>query len=147
MGVWRTLWKELVVGVVIDGRTKRFVPKSVWDQLFSIFSEGTLAWVVLGGDRCRHVRLLGRERLTCARALASGIPFGGVMSYIFADLIIPHIVQMYHKFYGWRMAATMFVLIFVAAALSGLVLGLLLHLFDHIRLLEVAGECENGGGP
>ncbi len=28
---------------VIAGLIKRFVPKSVWDQLFTIFSEGTLA--------------------------------------------------------------------------------------------------------
>lgn len=95
MGEWQILWKKLIIGFVIAGLIKRFVPKSVWDQLFSIFSEGTLAWIVLGSDRCRHVRLLGRERPTCARALASGIPFGGVMSYIFADLIVPHIIKMY----------------------------------------------------
>lgn len=126
MGEWRMLWKELAVGFVIAGLIKGFVPKSAWDQLFSIFPEGTLAWVVFG---VVIGVVIGVATFVCSVAnvpLAlvlwqGGIPFGGVMSFIFADLIVPHIVQMYRKFYGWRLAATMFVLIFVAAVLSGLV--------------------------
>lgn len=127
LGEWRMLWKEIVVGFVIAGLIKGFVPDSAWGQLFSIFPEGTLAWVVFG---VLIGVAIGVATFVCSVAnvpLAlvlwqGGIPFGGVMSFIFADLIVPHIVQMYRKFYGWRMAATMFVLIFAAAVLSGLII-------------------------
>ena len=33
-----------------------------------------------------------------------GISFGGVVSFIFADLIVLPIINIYHKYYGWRMA-------------------------------------------
>jgi len=51
-----------------------------------------------------------------------GIPFGGVMAFIFADLIVPHIVNMYRKFYGARTAAVLFGSIFSLAALSGVLI-------------------------
>ena len=33
-----------------------------------------------------------------------GISFGGVIAFIFADLIVLPILNIYRKYYGWRMA-------------------------------------------
>jgi uncharacterized membrane protein YraQ (UPF0718 family) len=126
IGEWQMLWKELVAGFIIAALIKGFVPESAWQQLFSIFPEGTVGWIAFGVVIGAVIGVLtfvcSVSNVPFALVLwQGGIPFGGVMSYIFADLIVPHIVDMYRKFYGWRMAATMFVLFFAAAVLSGFI--------------------------
>ena len=49
-----------------------------------------------------------------------GISFGGVLAFIFADLIILPILDIYRKYYGWTMAAFLFGTFYVTMALSGL---------------------------
>ena len=127
VGEWQMLWKELVAGFLIASLIKGFVSESTWQQLFSVFPEGTAAWIAFGVVAGAVIGVLtfvcSVSNVPFALVLwQGGIPFGGVMSYIFADLIVPHIVQMYRKFYGLRMAATMFVLFFSAAALSGFII-------------------------
>lgn len=48
-----------------------------------------------------------------------GISFGGVVSLLFADLIILPIVNIYRKYYGLRVAAFLAGALFVTAALAG----------------------------
>ena len=127
IGEWGMLWKELVAGFLIASLIKGFVPESAWQQFFSIFPEGTVGWVVFGVVAGAVIGVLtfvcSVSNVPFALVLwQGGIPFGGVLSYIFADLIVPHIVDMYRKFYGWRMAVTMFVLFFAAAAVAGAVI-------------------------
>src|SRR5262249_34502948 len=49
-----------------------------------------------------------------------GISFGGVLAFIFADLIVLPILDIYRKYYGWRMAGFLFVVFYATMALSGL---------------------------
>ena len=48
-----------------------------------------------------------------------GISFGGVVAFIFADLIIAPILNIYRKYYGRRMAAFLLATFFAAMALAG----------------------------
>jgi uncharacterized membrane protein YraQ (UPF0718 family) len=54
-----------------------------------------------------------------------GISFGGVLAFIFADLIILPILDIYRRYYGIRMAAFLLVTFYTAMALSGLVVELI----------------------
>jgi uncharacterized membrane protein YraQ (UPF0718 family) len=49
----------------------------------------------------------------------SGISFGGVISFIFADLLIPPILNIYRKYYGGRVALYLAVVSYLAMALAG----------------------------
>ena len=49
----------------------------------------------------------------------SGISFGGVAAFIFADLIILPILNIYRKYYGLRMAATILGLFYAAMVIAG----------------------------
>ncbi|WP_101297848.1 permease [Halegenticoccus soli] len=123
---WSMLWTDIAAGFVVAGLIKAFVPRSFWTRLFTLAPEGTAAWVFLG---CVIGVAVGVLTFICSVANVpfalvlwqNGIPFGGVMSFIFADLIVPHIDNMYRKFYGPRLAAALFASIFAAAALSGVV--------------------------
>jgi uncharacterized membrane protein YraQ (UPF0718 family) len=57
-----------------------------------------------------------------------GISFGGVIAFIFADLIIIPILNIYRKYYGRRMALYLLGVSYAAMALGGLLIGLLFKL-------------------
>jgi len=54
-----------------------------------------------------------------------GISFGGVIAFVFADLIIIPIIDIYRKYYGGRMALYLLLVSYAAMALAGLAIGLL----------------------
>ncbi len=49
-----------------------------------------------------------------------GISFGGVVSFIFADLITLPLLLIYRRFYGWRMAIRILAIFWLVMALAGL---------------------------
>jgi len=54
-----------------------------------------------------------------------GISFGGVIAFIFADLIVLPILNIYRKYYGWRMAGSLFVTFYAAMAAAALIVELI----------------------
>lgn len=52
---------------------------------------------------------------------SNGLPFGSVLSYIYADLIVPPIMDAYREYYGTKFAAVLSGMIFVSAVLVGFV--------------------------
>jgi uncharacterized membrane protein YraQ (UPF0718 family) len=61
-----------------------------------------------------------------------GISFGGVVAFIFADLIVLPILNIYRKYYGMKMAAFLFVTFFAAMAVAGYAVEIL---FDLVGLI------------
>jgi uncharacterized membrane protein YraQ (UPF0718 family) len=54
-----------------------------------------------------------------------GISFGGVIAFIFADLIVIPILNIYRKYYGLKMASFLFVTFYVAMAVAALIVDLI----------------------
>ena len=54
-----------------------------------------------------------------------GISFGGVLAFIFADLIVLPILDIYRKYYGWRMAGFLLATFYATMAAAGLIVELL----------------------
>ena len=50
-----------------------------------------------------------------------GISFGGVIAFIFADLIVIAVLNIYRKYYGLKMAGFLFATFYVAMAAAGLI--------------------------
>jgi uncharacterized protein len=57
-----------------------------------------------------------------------GISFGGVMAFIFADLIVLPILNIYRKYYGGKVSLFLFATFYVAMAMAGLVVELVFGL-------------------
>jgi uncharacterized protein len=53
---------------------------------------------------------------------ASGISFGGVLAFIYADLIVLPLLDVYRTYYGVRMAAYIFGVFFVTMVLSAIIM-------------------------
>ena len=72
-----------------------------------------------------------------------GISFGGVVSFIFADLIILPILDIYRKYYGWKVMSYILVTFSVTMAAAGYVVELLfgaLGIIPHNRQVAVITE-------
>lgn len=127
IGEWGMLWKDIVIGFVIAGLIGSFVPREWWTHLFGLGTHGSFGWVFLN---CFIGVFVGVITFVCSVGNVpfalilwkNGIAFGGVMSFIFADLIVPTLVDAYRRYYGWFMAGILFAGIFFTAALSGMII-------------------------
>lgn len=104
---WAAVWIDVFGGLLIAGALAAWVPESWWQSLF-FESHATLAtfWGPLIGPAVAVVSFvcsIGNVPLA-AVLWNGGISFGGVLAFIFADLIILPILDIYRKYYGWKMA-------------------------------------------
>lgn len=140
---WASIWTDIVLGLLIAGALAAWVPQHAWQSIFFVkhplFAD---LWGPLVGPLIAVVSFvcsIGNVPLA-AVLWNGGISFGGVISFIFADLIIIPIVRIYAKYYGWKMAGFLFVTFYAAMALAGYAieaLFALLHLTPHFRNAKV----------
>ena len=140
---WASIWSDIVIGLLIAGALAAWVPHSWWQALFlSNHPTWSVIWGPLIGPLIAvlsFVCSVGNVPLA-AVLWNGGISFGGVVSFIFADLIVLPIIRIYAKYYGWKMAGFLFATFYVAAVVAGyLVEGLfaLLHLIPSSRNAQV----------
>jgi uncharacterized membrane protein YraQ (UPF0718 family) len=119
---WAAILKDLVVGLFIAGAIAAWVPDSFWQKFFLV-DHPTLAaiWGPLVGPVVAvlsFVCSIGNVPLALV-LWKGGMSFGGVTAFIFADLIILPILNIYKKYYGKRMAFFILWTFFIAMALAG----------------------------
>src|SRR5258708_3887487 len=122
-----SLWQDLLIGFLIAGALAAWVPNGFW-QGFFLTGHPVLAqfWGPLIGpviSMLSFVCSVGNVPLA-AVLWNGGISFGGVISFIFADLIILPIVNIHRKYYGGRMSLYLLGVSYVAMALAGLLVEL-----------------------
>jgi uncharacterized membrane protein YraQ (UPF0718 family) len=122
-----SLWIDLVLGFLIAGALGAWVPESFWSGFF-FNGHGILTeiWGALVGPLVSVVSFVcsvGNVPLA-AVLWRGGISFGGVIAFIFADLIIIPIVNIYRRYYGRRAAVYLFVVSYLTMSVSGLIVGL-----------------------
>jgi hypothetical protein len=124
---WAAIIRDLVIGLLVAGAIAAWVPDSFWQAFF--FAGHPLAaklWGPLIGPVVAIISFvcsIGNVPLAVV-LWKGGISFGGVVAFIFADLIIAPILNIYRKYYGARMAAFLLGTFFVAMAGAGYVIEL-----------------------
>jgi uncharacterized protein len=125
------LWTDLVLGFLIAGALGAWVPDSVWSKVFLTGHGGiTEVWGALIGPLIAVVSFVcSVGNLPLAAVLwRGGISFGGVIAFIFADLVILPILNIYRKYYGARVSVYLFVVSYAAMVLAGLLIGLIFNI-------------------
>src|SRR4030088_1101032 len=139
------LYLDIGLGLLIAGALAAWVPNSWW-QAFFLTNNPTLNefWGPLIGpviSMLSFVCSVGNVPLA-AVLWNGGISFGGVISFIFADLIILPILNIYRKYYGGRMSLYLLGVSYFAMALAGFLIGGLFHLLGlvptnhHVTVFE-----------
>ena len=124
---WAAVWIDIFGGLLIAGALAAWVPNSFWQGLF-LQGHGALStvWGALIGPLVAIVSFvcsIGNVPLA-AVLWNGGISFGGVLAFIFADLIILPILNIYRKYYGRRMAAFLLVTFYLTMVAAGLIVDL-----------------------
>ncbi len=122
------MWVDILLGLVIAGMLAAWVPDSFW-QTFFLVSHPTLAKIEgpLIGPLVAIVSFVcsvGNVPLA-AVLWRGGISFGGVVSFIFADLIILPILDIYRKYYGWKVMSYILVTFYITMAIAGYIVEIL----------------------
>jgi uncharacterized protein len=119
---WAAILRDLVIGLLVAGAVAAWVPDAFWRSFF--FAGDPLVaklWGPLIGPVVAIISFvcsIGNVPLAVV-LWKGGISFGGVVAFIFADLIIAPILNIYRKYYGTRMAAFLLATFFVAMAVAG----------------------------
>ena len=120
---WAAIWKDIAGGLLIAGALAAWVPASFWRGFFLVDHPVLAAiWGPLVGPLVAVISFvcsIGNVPLA-AVLWNGGISFGGVASFIFADLIVLPILNIYRKYYGGRMTVYLLATFYAAMVLAGL---------------------------
>jgi uncharacterized membrane protein YraQ (UPF0718 family) len=119
---WLAILRDLVMGLLIAGAIAAWVPETFWREFFLADHPGWSAlWGPIVGPIVAIVSFvcsIGNVPLA-AVLWNGGISFGGVIAFIYADLLIIPILNIYRKYYGSKMMLTLLGTFYVAMVAAG----------------------------
>jgi len=119
---WAAVIRDIVVGLLLAGAVAAWVPDSFWRHLFAVHHPLlSKIWGPLIGpiiSLLSFVCSIGNVPLAGV-LWNGGMSFGGVVSFIFADLIILPILLIYRKYYGTRMMLFILATFYATMVLAG----------------------------
>ena len=125
---WLAILRDLVLGLFIAGAIAAWVPETFWQNFFLADHPGWAAvWGPVVGPIVAIVSFvcsIGNVPLA-AVLWNGGISFGGVIAFIFADLLILPILNIYRKYYGTKMMLTLLGTFYAAMVAAGYLVELL----------------------
>jgi uncharacterized protein len=136
---WASVWADIALGLLISGALAAWVPDSFWQAFFLVNhpTAAKLAGPLIGPLVAVVSFVCSVGNVPLAAVLWNGgISFGGVVAFLFADLIIFPILNIYRKYYGWRVALILAAVFYAAMALTGYAIEIifsLLHLIPWQR--------------
>lgn len=144
---WASLWLDIGGGLLIAGALAAWVPKQFW-QAFFLQGHPVLAklWGPAVGPIVAilsFVCSVGNVPLA-AVLWNGGISFGGVVAFLFADLIVLPILDIYRKYYGLKVSAFLLMIFYASMSAAALAVEFIfgaLHLIPenrHVQIMEEA---------
>jgi uncharacterized protein len=140
---WVMIWIDLGGGLLIAGALAAWVPQRFW-QAFFLQGHPILSklWGPLVGPIVAIVSFvcsIGNVPLA-AVLWNGGISFGGVIAFIFADLIVLPILDIYRKYYGLKISVFLLAIFYLAMAAAALAVEFvfqILHLIPQERKAQI----------
>lgn len=130
---WLAIWKDIVLGILIAGALAAWVPNDFWASFF-LENHPTISkvWGPFVGPIVAifsFVCSIGNVPLA-AVLWQHGISFGGVIAFIYADLIIIPILHIYYKYYGFKMACIIFAVYYTAIVIASIIVDIVFQFFN-----------------
>jgi uncharacterized protein len=126
------VWKDIAGGLLLAGALAAWVPQDFWKSFF-LTSHPVVAalWGPIVGPLVAifsFVCSVGNIPLA-AVLWNGGISFAGVIAFIYADLIVLPILDIYRKYYGWKMAGIILAIFYLAMAFAAWIIEFLFSFF------------------
>jgi len=127
---WSMVWEEILIGFTIAGFVAVLVPASFWSMIFLAHLEDSLpSWIIALENAAvapfvaaaTFIGSMGNIPLATVLN-ANGVLFAGIMGFIYSDLMVPPLVQVNAKYYGWKLALYIAGTMFVSIVLTALIL-------------------------
>ena len=133
---WKMVYKEIIFGFLVAGFIAVFVPQSFWNSLFlqagsktpSFFAVAENALVAPVVAFFTFIGSMGNVPLA-AMLWSKNASFGGVMSFLGADLVAATVVYIQHKYYGWKFTAYLSLLLYICMVAAGITVHYVYALF------------------
>lgn len=131
IGEWRMVWQEILIGFTLAGFVAVLVPDAFWQAIF--LAEMTAEnpanfWLALQNAMVApfvaaltFIGSMGNIPLATILA-SSGVLFAGIMGFIYSDLMVPPLVKVNAKYYGWRVALYIAGVMYVSIVITALIL-------------------------
>jgi uncharacterized membrane protein YraQ (UPF0718 family) len=135
---WASVWLDVALGLLLAGAAAAWVPHDIWARVFDSHDPVTAKIVgpLIGPLIAVVTFVCSVGNVPLAAVLWNGgASFGGVIAFIFADLIILPILDIYRRYYGLKVAALLGVIFYAAMVGAGYVIELL---FGALHLVPVS---------
>ncbi len=144
---WASVLRDIAGGLLIAGAVGAWVPDSFWRHLF-LTSHPLAArlWGPLIGpviSMLSFVCSIGNVPLAGV-LWNGGISFGGVVAFLFADLIIIPILIIYRKYYGTKMMLVILGIFYAAMVIAGYIIEFLFSAAGLVPAERTARVAEQG---
>lgn len=130
-GEWGMVWEEIVIGFTVAGLVAVLVPNTLWQTIFLaeqasqnpmnfliVFQNALLAPFVAATT---FIGSMGNIPLATVLN-GSGVLFAGIMGFIYSDLMVPPLVAINARYYGWRVALYIAGIMYVSIVSTALIL-------------------------
>jgi len=127
---WKMVWEEILIGFTVAGFVAVLVPASWWGAIFLLEMQGELPqWLIVVENAlvapfvaaATFIGSMGNIPLATVLN-ANGVLFAGIMGFIYSDLVVPPLVAVNAKYYGWRVALYIAAIMYVSMVSTALVL-------------------------
>ncbi|GAA5520259.1 permease [Aliifodinibius salicampi] len=134
---WKMAWEDILIGFTIAGFVAVLVPESFWTTLFLADAQHLPDWLValenaaIAPFVAASTFIGSMGNIPLATVLnQNGVLFAGIMGFIYSDLMVPPLVHINAKYYGWRVALYIAGVMFVSIVLTALILNGLFTILD-----------------
>jgi len=117
------VWKDIAGGLLIAGALAAWVPNDFWKEFFLVSHPvaGKFWGPVVGPAVAVVSFVCSVGNIPLAAVLWNGgISFGGVIAFVYADLLVLPIIDIYRKYYGWKVTGLIVGVFYVAMVLAAL---------------------------
>lgn len=147
LGEWRMAYKEILFGFTMAGFISVFVPRSFWNTLFLQAGSDAPSFLAVVENALvapviaffTFIGSMGNVPLA-ALLWSKNASFGGVMSFLGADLVAATVVYLHGKYYGWRYATFLSLLLYLCMVTAGISVHYLFAAFDALPTARPALE-------
>jgi uncharacterized protein len=144
---WAAVIRDIAAGLLIAGAVAAWVPDTFWQHLFLTGHPlaAKLWGPVIGPviSMLSFVCSIGNVPLA-AVLWNGGISFGGVVAFIFADLIILPILVIYRKYYGMKMMLAVLGIFYATMVVAGYIVEFLFGWLGLIPAERAAKVADTG---